>query len=830
MFRGMKLKTKMILAFSVAIILAAFIPSLIISKISLDRETELTKNQIKGQLESISKNKLLGINLLLDGWGSTIKDQQTREICTNAISDYRNFLEKGVKSDNYNKYSKIINEFVKVSEFYDMFIIDKDGLIVYTATKEDDYGTNILTGKYKKSGLGQAVKGAMSGEITYDDFSPYAASNGEYAAFYAAPILKNGKQIGVVALQMSLEKIEILTHERSGFGKTGESFIVGEKDDHTFLITKMIIRKAVIGEKKEGEFVNKAFLGNSGIELKEGSDGKNEYVAYYPIRSNIKNLNWILMSVISEDELLHGINEMKAEITWITVLILFIMVILAVIIGFFFGGNINKEIVNVEVFVQEITENILKGDYNNKIDNSLVGVDFVVTADRINEMIEAFVKNFDFLPFPVMTVDKEMNILYMNRKAKKIIGNSKPEGMKCYNAFKTGDCNTDKCAVAKAMRTKQMENSNTHASPLSGEYDIKYFGNPLLDNSGNVSGGMEVIIDETVRVKVNKIMKENIMILTENINKLTNNSEELSIISSNLLSGAEITSEQTENVAGAAEQLTANMDTIASATEEVNVNIANISDNSKSMTDSIDNLSAAVEEMSVSIKNVADNAKLASGVSLVATEKAQEATEVMSRLGKAAAQITNVTDVIKKIAEQTNLLALNATIEAASAGDAGKGFAVVANEIKELARQSAKAADSIATEIGGIQESSADAVTSINDVSKIIGDVNEKIGMIDRQVNEQSSVSVEISKNLAENSSGLRNIAKAIDEISEGMNDTAKNIGEGSKASNSISADFLQVANISKETIKNVEKVNQTAENLATMTEELHRVIERFNV
>jgi methyl-accepting chemotaxis protein len=85
-------------------------------------------------------------------------------------------------------------------------------------------------------------------------------------------------------------------------------------------------------------------------------------------------------------------------------------------------------------------------------------------------------------------------------------------------------------------------------------------------------------------------------------------------------------------------------------------------------------------------------------------------------LGESSQQIGKVIEVITSIAEQTNLLALNATIEAARAGEAGKGFAVVAGEVKELAKETAKATEEIGSRIAAIQSDTSDAVGAIGEI------------------------------------------------------------------------------------------------------------------
>ena len=96
-----------------------------------------------------------------------------------------------------------------------------------------------------------------------------------------------------------------------------------------------------------------------------------------------------------------------------------------------------------------------------------------------------------------------------------------------------------------------------------------------------------------------------------------------------------------------------------------------------------------------------------------AVDVADATNQTVQKLGDSSVEIGNVIKVITSIAEQTNLLALNATIEAARAGEAGKGFAVVANEVKELAKETAKATEEISQKIEAIQGETKGAVQAI---------------------------------------------------------------------------------------------------------------------
>jgi len=102
------------------------------------------------------------------------------------------------------------------------------------------------------------------------------------------------------------------------------------------------------------------------------------------------------------------------------------------------------------------------------------------------------------------------------------------------------------------------------------------------------------------------------------------------------------------------------------------------------------------------------------------------------------------------IAQQTNLLALNATIEAARAGEAGKGFAVVANEVKELAKQTAKSSGDIGRKIAAIQSDTKGAVEAIGTIAGVIHQINDISGTIATAVEEQSATTNEMKRNVDE--------------------------------------------------------------------------------
>jgi methyl-accepting chemotaxis protein len=248
-------------------------------------------------------------------------------------------------------------------------------------------------------------------------------------------------------------------------------------------------------------------------------------------------------------------------------------------------------------------------------------------------------------------------------------------------------------------------------------------------------------------------LRQSILQILQNSQAVGASSEELTAISQQLAGNAEETSTQANVVSAASEQVSKNVSVVATGSEE----------------------------MLASIREIAKSSNESARVARNAVTVAESANQTIGKLGESSVEIGKVIKVITSIAQQTNLLALNATIEAARAGEAGKGFAVVANEVKELAKETAKATEEIGRKIEAIQGDTKSAVQAIGEISSIINQISAISNTIASAVEEQTATTNEIGRNVTEAARGageiannIAGVAMAAQSTTSGANDTRK--------------------------------------------------------
>ncbi len=276
----------------------------------------------------------------------------------------------------------------------------------------------------------------------------------------------------------------------------------------------------------------------------------------------------------------------------------------------------------------------------------------------------------------------------------------------------------------------------------------------------------------------------------------------LNTMKNNLRKTVEAIAETSIHVAAASEELSSTSQQITANSRETSAQADVVSKSTQQVSQNLQTVATGAEEMGASIKDIAKNATEAARIATSAVAAAETANATVTKLGDSSAEIGQVIKVITSIAQQTNLLALNATIEAARAGEAGKGFAVVANEVKELAKKTAKATEDISRKIETIQVDTKAAVESIGTISAVIHEIN-----------------------------GISNtIATAVEEQNATTNEMSRNVSEAAQGSGEITSNIAGVADAAESTSQGATDTQKAAQQLVETSAELRRLVEQFKL
>ena len=318
--------------------------------------------------------------------------------------------------------------------------------------------------------------------------------------------------------------------------------------------------------------------------------------------------------------------------------------------------------------------------------------------------------------------------------------------------------------------------------------------------SRRVSGATQAVLRQAEAIAGGDLTREDLKIRSQD--ELGDLTTAINTMSGSLKRMIHAIAENAVQVASASEELNATSQQITANSEETSAQADVVSKAAHAVSQNLQTVATGAEEMGASIKEIAKNASDAAKVATSAVKVAETTTVTVSKLGESSTEIGQVIKVITSIAQQTNLLALNATIEAARAGEAGKGFAVVANEVKELAKETAKATEDISRKIEAIQTDTKAAVEAIASISGVIN-----------QINDISST-----------------IATAVEEQNATTNEMARNVSEAARGSGEITSNIAGVAEAAQSTTRGATDTQKASQQLVETSTQLRRLVEQFKI
>ncbi len=788
----------------------------------------IKRTQIQGYLGAIQEEVqlLAGNHMLIDGleafeegWdalgGNVTAELQRMYIDQNPNpTGQKHMLDASPEDNPYNrahaKFHPWLRSLLEARGYYDVFLVNHEGKVVYTVYKEADFGTDLRSGRWKDTDLGRIYRmvdqNFRQGYIAFTDFSPYAPSAGAPASFIAAPIFDHeGKRHGVLVFQMPIDRINAIMGERTGLGKTGETYLIGPDKlmrSDSFLDPKHHTVAASFADPAKGKVDTEAARlvldGKTGADVIIDYNGNPVLSAFAPF--DFLGVRWGLLAEIDVAEAFSPVDAEGHEY----------FKEYQEMYGYYDIFLINPDgyIFYTAAKEADYQTNILSGKYASSNLGELVrevmrskrfGVaDFAPYAPS-NDDPAAFVAQpvvhdgevelVVALQLPLDAINKMMQ----ERDGMGETGETYligPDKRMRSDSFLDPTGHSVKASFAGSVDRNGVDTEGARDA-LSGKSDAKvimdYNGNPVLSaytpvKLGDISWAMLAEIDlaeveSPINALVVAILIAGIIIaavvagialviaqsiakplvdgvtfarsiargdLTAQIN--LNQKDELGMLADALRNMVGKLSEVVGNVTMASEQVASGSNQLSDASQ-------GLSQGSTEQAASIEETSSAMEEMASNIQQNTDNATTTETISKKAAADAEESGSAVNESVTAMKQIAEKISIIEEIARQTNLLALNAAIEAARAGEHGKGFAVVAAEVRKLAERSQTAAG----EISGLSTSSVEVAERAGGMlSKLVPDIKKTAELVQ-----------EIAAASREQTQGAEQINSAIQQLDQ---------------------------------------------------------------
>ena len=439
---------------------------------------------------------------------------------------------------------------------------------------------------------------------------------------------------------------------------------------------------------------------------------------------------------------------------------------------------------------------------------------------------------------PVVVMDSDFTITYMNMFGRKMLGLKKDAvyGRKCYELFKTDDCQTDRCACSRTFRTKNPETSQTTARFGGGALPIQYTASPLYDDERTkVIGAIEVITDVTQ-------LKQTMTNMEEIIKSATATSEHVEALSLQILESSKAVSDLGVTAAREIEKLHGNMQQLQSSSQNVSSGAQNLAGLSQTTANTVENLMKlmqAVNKNTDEVNFVAnDSSKLASKVEEIGKttlnsfgnikDSVEKADKTITEVNSSVQNVAGLAGDISEIAGQVNMLALNAAIEAARAGEAGRGFAVVADAVKQLAGRTKNSAQTAVKTIDEITVSGSKAVQMTETAAKaasegsaVVSDAVKGSQQVATSMGNILTITQRLRENVMKSVKSLEEVNEAIQQVASVSEQSAAAAQESTSTVEEQTAGARQVSAMSKQVEEQSMKAIELAEKIASEVKNL---------
>ncbi len=664
---------------------------------------------------------------------------------TEIPTKFRNALTETSYVKSHSIYHPILSQLVSRFGYYDVFICDDEGYVVYSVFKELDFNGNLRTGPQKDTGIGKAFAlaweaerdGSLDGHVKSTDIEPYPISYDAPATFLGCPIYdEDGTKQGVMIYQLPIDKINGVTtmggrQEEVGLGASGESYIVGpdfrQRTNSRFisdLEEGSAKRKVISADGKEISFTSIGMLevptdgakrifspsvsDRIGVDVYPDYRGIPVLGSYGPLE--IAGMTYGLLTEIDAAEAFAAARAQRNAALGVGTFTLAIFVLVSVL----FARQISRPIASLV----ETANKVAAGDDTARAE--------VMSSDEIGELAEQFNEMVD------SRVKAQQEIAAENRRLQ-----------------------SDIRGLLEVVSDASDGDLSVRATVTEGAL-------------GNVADALNLMF-ENVGELIQEVQAASLRVASA--------SSEIQVASEQLADGARKQAEEVVNTTAAVQEMSSNIESVAN-----NASVA--AEAGQKTKEASDVGNEAVSKVIHGMDRIRENV-------LAGAKK-------IKRLGDRSMEISTIVNTIEEISAQTDMLALNAAIEAARAGEHGRGFSVVAEEVRKLAERTAGATREIEKLIGGIQAETNEAVSSmeeqtsdVENESRVVGSAGESLTHIGQATDQAAELINEISLSAKQQVRGAAGVVQAMEFVA----DIAKQAQAGAEQTKKSTEEVAALAN-----------------------------------
>lgn len=674
---------------------------------------------VDDNLGSFAKNKVtqIALNMFKNGI-----DQIKAEDKTKALQDlinikrekkelYKFYKDTGTTgfATQFTKYGPILKQFAVDNSLGDLYLVNKNGLVVYSANANDELATSLDDGPFAQTSLGklhrQLAKSAeiaestdaelselketsgatVNKDILLSDFASYELLDGKAVAFVGIPVIDADEFFyGTIIAQLSDTKIAEILNNSTGLGKTGETVLT--KSDGTFVSESL-------KTDETDPLTTKIDLSN--IVIIQDREVVNGIITDYRDMESLVSVadvhydgaTWHVAAIIDRQEALSGAKTMTMWILSVALMVL----AAALIFAFWFARTLTRPISAVIENMHQLTDGNTEFELHGASRNDEVG-DIVRSVEKFRQAA------------------------------------------------------IEKLLLEQESRTNREQNEQERASH---EASAQHQSEQVQDTVAQLAKGLEILAAGDLITTLDNPFMEDMEPVRQNFNISVGKLHDA-------LSGISNTANLIRN----------DSNDISSATND-------LSTRTESQAAALEEAAATLQELTTNVREAAQHAQEAAGLAKSAKTDTDQSSIVvsnamsaMSRIENASSDIAGIINVIDEIAFQTNLLALNAGVEAARAGEAGKGFAVVAQEVRELAGRSANAAKEIKTLINTSNIEVGEGVKLVKETGEVLTKISGQVSNIETRI-------VNVATGANDQLSSIETVSSSVNEMDKRIQQNA---------------------------------------------------------